>query len=107
MDPAQAAQALDSHTVLDVREPAERDAGFIAGSIHIPIAQVVARHEEIPSDKPVLVYCRVGNRSARVQQFLVQRGREVENLEGGLVAWAEAGQPITTDAGSPGVVADH
>jgi rhodanese-related sulfurtransferase len=107
MDAARAAEELDAYTVVDVREPGEWEAGFIAGSIHIPMAEVVARHAEIPEDKPVLVVCRVGGRSARVRQFLAGRGRMAENLEGGLLAWVEAGQPLVTDAGTPGVVADH
>ena len=79
---------INDVTLVDVREPVEWNAGHLDGAIHIPMQQVPARIAEIPRDKEVIVYCRSGARSARVQQYLVSQGYErVRNLVGGLMAW--------------------
>ena len=67
-------------TVLDVREPVEWSYGHVAGSVHIPMAEVPTRLEEVP-DGQVLVVCKVGARSARVAGYLVQQGRDAVNLD--------------------------
>lgn len=78
-------------TVLDVREPDEWAAGRIAGSVHIPVGELVARQDEVPEDLPLVVVCRSGNRSAFATEMLVRAGYEAENLAGGLQAWHAAG----------------
>jgi rhodanese-related sulfurtransferase len=78
--------------LVDVRTEDEWGTGRIAGSVHIPMDQLVARLDEI-GDRVVCV-CAVGTRSARVAQYLNAQGREAVNLEGGIYAWAEAGLPI-------------
>jgi molybdopterin/thiamine biosynthesis adenylyltransferase/rhodanese-related sulfurtransferase len=85
--------------LLDIREPYEWDAGHLAGAIHIPMQQVPARIDEVPRDKDVVVICRVGGRSARVQQFLQSQGyTRVKNLTGGLIAWKRDVDPSLTVA---------
>ena len=51
--------------VVDVREPYEWEAGHIDGSIHIPLAEVMAGGEQgrLSTDRPVVIVCRSGNRS--------------------------------------------
>jgi rhodanese-related sulfurtransferase len=50
---------------------------------------------ELPMDRPILVYCAVGSRSAQVFNFLARRGYpEVYNLDGGIYAWAQRGYPV-------------
>jgi rhodanese-related sulfurtransferase len=78
--------------LVDVRTEDEWATGRIAGSVHIPMDQLVARLDEI-GDQVVCV-CAVGARSARVAQYLNAQGREAVNLEGGIDAWAESGLPI-------------
>ena len=74
--------------VLDVRTAAEVTGGMLPGATHVPIEQVVARAEEIPQDKDVLVYCAGGARSAEVCDVLSRRGFDrMLNLEGGIGAW--------------------
>src|SRR5689334_18840331 len=84
--------------VVDVREPVEWAHGRIDGSVHIPMSELVERLDEVPADQQVLVVCKVGGRSARVVQYLVQSGREAVNLDGGLLDWAAAGRPLVADA---------
>jgi rhodanese-related sulfurtransferase len=81
--------------LLDVREDWEWDEQRIPGAVHIPMNQVPARVEEIPADRDVYVYCKVGGRSARVVDYLRRHGRErAVNVAGGIDAWAEAGLPV-------------
>ena len=88
---------LDNENVLilDVREQSEYDDGHIPGITLIPMGEVPARLNEIPTDKEVILTCRSGNRSGQVADFLRQQGyTNVHNMEGGIVAWEAAGLPI-------------
>lgn len=81
--------------MLDVREPDEFAAGHIPGITLIPMGDIASRLSEIPKDKEVIVTCRTGNRSAQVTDFLRAQGfTNVHNMEGGIVAWEEAGYPV-------------
>jgi len=81
--------------LLDVRTPQEFQQGRLAGARLIPIDQIIQRLGELPKDRPILVYCAVGSRSAQVFSFLARRGyAEVYNLDGGIYAWAAQGYPI-------------
>jgi len=75
--------------LLDVREPFERGLARIHPSVHIPMQEIPGRLSEIPRDRPLIVYCHTGVRSAMVAGFLEQRGyRQVANLNGGIDAWS-------------------
>ena len=87
-----AARLAEGWTLLDVRTDDEWAEGRIAGSVHIPMDQLMQRLDEV--DDRVVCVCAVGARSARVAQFLNARGREAVNLDGGLHAWASTGRPI-------------
>lgn len=81
--------------VLDVREPAEYEAGHVPGALSIPQADLATRLSEVPRDRDVLVVCASGMRSMRATQFLRGLGYDrVLNLLGGTTAWREAGLPI-------------
>jgi rhodanese-related sulfurtransferase len=86
------AKISDGWTLVDVRTEDEWAMGRIAGSVHIPMDQLVDRLDEL-GDQVVCV-CAVGARSARVAQYLNAQGREAVNLDGGIYAWAEAGLPL-------------
>jgi len=90
--------------LLDVREPDEWDAGHIEASTHIPIGELMARAEEVPADRCVVVVCRSGHRSAAAAQYLVHLGRDVANLGGGVTAWAASGRELVDADGRPGRV---
>lgn len=88
---------LDNPAVfmLDVREPDEYDAGHIPGITLIPTGEIADRLSEIPTDQTVIVTCRSGNRSAQVTDFLRDMGyTSVHNMEGGILAWEDAGYAI-------------
>ena len=78
-----------SVTLLDVREPAERDIVTVPGDqLAIPLRELPARLAEVPNDRTVVVYCRSGGRSARAVAELSRAGRDAVNLAGGVLAWA-------------------
>ncbi|MFM7055213.1 MAG: rhodanese-like domain-containing protein [Bacteroidota bacterium] len=74
--------------LIDVREQYEYDAANLGG-ILIPLGSVVDRHEEIPKDKPVVIHCRSGARSATAIRELENRFgyTNLSNLKGGIMAW--------------------
>ena len=103
MKPEDAKRRTDLH-LLDVREPDEWQAGHIAGSQHIPLGELSARIAEVPKDASILAICRLGNRSEAATRGLRQLGYTVENLEGGVAAWKQAGLPLEAAGGGPGRV---
>lgn len=83
--------------ILDVRDEAEFVAGHIQGAKHIPVADLAARLKEIEKfkEKPVMVNCQRGMRSAKASGILKANGfTQVHNLTGGLDAWIEAKMPV-------------
>jgi rhodanese-related sulfurtransferase len=87
-----AARVAEGWMLLDVRTDDEWAEGRIAGSVHIPMDQLMQRLDEV--DDRVVCVCAVGARSARVAQFLDGQGYEAVNLDGGVYAWASSGLPI-------------
>jgi rhodanese-related sulfurtransferase/glyoxylase-like metal-dependent hydrolase (beta-lactamase superfamily II) len=90
--------------LVDVREPDEWEAGHAPGARLIPMSQIEARLGELDEKKATVVICRSGGRSAAITQLLSGHGRSAVNVAGGMRGWAEAGLPIVTGAGEPGVV---
>lgn len=97
MDVVTTHELTEDHLLLDVREPDEWAAGRIPGALHLPMAQLNARQDELPQDRLIVVVCRSGNRSGMVTNALDQAGYRAENLEGGMQAWHAAGQPMEGD----------
>ena len=77
--------------LLDVRTPQENAAQSIEGSYLIPLQELGHRMDELPKDKEIVVYCRIGNRSAYACAYLSRMGYKVKNLEGGIALWNMAG----------------
>ena len=76
--------------LLDVRTPQEYFQARLAGAHLIPIDKLLERIGEVPTDRPLLVYCAVGARSSQVAEYLVRKGYpEVYDLRGGIEAWAK------------------
>ena len=76
--------------LLDVREPAEFDAGHVPGATNIPLGELRARLDELPDPalgREVVLYCGVGQRAYNATRALVQRGHRVRNLSGGFATW--------------------
>ncbi|MFV0462966.1 MAG: ThiF family adenylyltransferase [Nostocoides sp.] len=80
-------------TLIDVREPDERAATAIAGSIHVPLDAV--RNGWRPSQAgTIVVHCASGIRSAEAARLLSDRGVTVADLAGGILGWVDAGFPV-------------
>ncbi|MBX7257583.1 MAG: FAD-dependent oxidoreductase [Candidatus Hydrogenedentes bacterium] len=73
---------------LDVREPAEAEAGAIPGAMLISVDQLRSRVNELPKDREIGVYCAVGLRGYIACRFLKQHGFRARNLNGGFRTWA-------------------
>jgi rhodanese-related sulfurtransferase len=107
VDPQRVADWLTQESapqVIDVRETYEREAGHIAGTRHIEMAQLSQAASSVERDRPVVFYCRVGSRSLMAAQAFRASGFEAYSMRGGLVRWAQEGRPLAPDGGA---VAEH
>lgn len=81
--------------IVDIRQLAEMASGTVPGAEHIPMHTIPLRIQDIKQDKPVVLVCRSGARSAQACMFLAQNGFEnILNLRGGIMGWAGSGQQI-------------
>jgi len=97
LDPAGAAERVRDARwqTVDVRLAYERDEdGVLAGDTHIALTELSVRAGEIDPERPVLVYCHSGSRSAMAVAALRGAGYDAYNLAGGIVAWVAAGLPV-------------
>ncbi len=84
----------DCHLV-DVREPVEHAEEHITGSRLIPLGELEKRAHEISRDEPLVVMCRSGKRGGQALEKLQSQGfTNIQNLDGGILAWKEAGHPV-------------
>jgi rhodanese-related sulfurtransferase len=74
--------------VVDVREPKEREGGFIPESVNIPLGQLRGRIAELPTDRLLLVHCASGQRSYNACRLLSQKGYRCKNLSGSYKTYA-------------------
>lgn len=82
-------------TLLDVRGINEWNEGHIPQARHLMLGYLTDQLDKVPTDKPVVIQCRSGSRSAIGASILQAKGiSQVMNLVGGLNAWAAAGLPI-------------
>ncbi|WP_327010690.1 rhodanese-like domain-containing protein [Dactylosporangium sp. NBC_01737] len=85
----------DAPVLLDVRNPGEVETGAIDGSIHIPLAQLPQRLDEVPAGRPLVVCCAGGYRSSVAASLLRRAGwADVSDLIGGYEAWRISHPPI-------------
>ncbi|MEJ5054281.1 rhodanese-like domain-containing protein [Sphingobacterium sp. MYb382] len=79
--------------LIDVREPFEYEVSDIGG-LNIPLAGIVIEADKLAKDKPVIIQCRSGKRSAQAVMLLEQQGFDnLANLKGGILAWKEEIDP--------------
>lgn len=100
MTPTQAKAAVDAGTaiIVDVREDVEVAQAAVPGAMHIPMGELLDRLGEVPRDRQVIFLCHSGGRSENVCRYLEANEdgfAGVANLEGGIVAWSQAGLPVT------------
>ena len=91
LDPEELARKLDEGetvVVLDVREAWEVDLGTLPNTLWIPLDELAARIEEVPTDREVVCVCHHGVRSAFAARALAAAGHpRVFNLRGGVDRW--------------------
>jgi sulfur-carrier protein adenylyltransferase/sulfurtransferase len=85
----------DDIQLIDVREDNEVAVGRIPNSVHIPLAQVLTRTNEIDPNRETVVYCKMGGRSARAIDALQRSGFQgkLVNLKGGIIGWSNEVDP--------------
>jgi len=86
--------------LVDVRAEHEWEAGRIAGAAHIPLAELSERAGEIDKERPVVLYCRGGNRSTMATEALAEAGYDAVKLGEGIVGWAGEGLPLEPEDGT-------
>lgn len=90
--------------VLDVRGRSEWETGHLPGASHIPLGELANRLAEVPRDRPLVVHCQSGARSAIAASLLRARGiADVTNQLGGFAAWQAAGGPVRRAGERPAV----
>lgn len=93
-------QGAGAPVYLDVREDEEFAAGHVPGALHVPLAELPQRAGELP-DAPVLVLCRTGGRAGKAAAWLQEHGCDASVVQGGSVAWAQAGRPLVAEGEEP------
>ena len=84
--------------ILDVRSKEEFDSGHIEGAYLVPVSELENRLAELPKDKPIIVYCRSGNRSTSAANILLEKGfKEIFNMTGGIIEWQSNGFPVIVE----------
>ena len=96
----EARKLIDEGALLvDVRADHEWEAGHIAGAKHVPLPELPQRTGEIDQDRPVVVYCRGGNRSSMATAALNEAGYDAVKLSEGIVGWAGEDLPLEPEGG--------
>ena len=106
MDADTLAARLDEVQVVDVRQQGEWDAGHIEGARHIPGDVLDDNVHELDRSRPVVTVCRSGGRSSDAARRLVAEGFRAQSLDGGMLAWEEAGLAVVASGGMPGRVVE-
>ncbi len=84
--------------VLDVRRPAEFEAGHVPGSLHIPFGELPERLDELPRDRAIATICKAGARSGLAASILQREGfgSILHVARGGVAGWRSEGRPVET-----------
>ena len=85
----------DDIQIIDVREDHEVAIGTIPNSVHIPLAQILTRMNEIDPNRETVVHCKMGGRSARAIDALQRSGYQgrLMNLKDGIIGWSNEVDP--------------
>lgn len=93
----------EDYTILSIRQAKDYEAGHIAGAMNIPFGKgMQEQFSEIPTDKPVVVYCYTGQTSSQTMAVLRMLGYEAYSLAGGMgseggAGWLGGGYPVVTE----------
>lgn len=81
--------------LVDVRNPAETEAGTVPGAVLVPLARLLVGSDELDADRPTVVFCASGQRSSIAASVLRARGfARVADVLGGFEAWQAGGLPV-------------
>ncbi|MFC5559042.1 rhodanese-like domain-containing protein [Ureibacillus thermophilus] len=80
-------EAGEALNIIDVREVHEYQGGHIPGAVNIPLGLLPIRMNELSKDKPYIVVCLAGGRSAQATELLDRNGFDATNMLGGMSAW--------------------
>lgn len=86
-------------TVIDVRNPDEYAEGHVQGAQWLPVDDVIARFDELPTEGPLLFICMVGARSGLAAEYAAAMGAAEDrlfNIDDGTPGWIQAGLPVST-----------
>jgi rhodanese-related sulfurtransferase len=99
--------AAGAVSVVDVRGRAEWEAGHLPGVRNIPVGYLVDHLDELERDRPLVLHCQSGSRSAIAASVLRARGfANVVNLSDGFAAWKAAGRAVSRE-GAEAALAPH
>lgn len=85
--------------LIDVRADHEWEAGRIPGAVHVPLPELPQRTGELDQDRPVVVYCRGGNRSSMAAAALAEAGYDAAKMSEGIVGWKAEDLPLEPEGG--------
>jgi hydroxyacylglutathione hydrolase/adenylyltransferase/sulfurtransferase len=85
--------------LVDVRDDSEHEAGHLPGDRHVHLDEVAGAADSFDQGRPLVFYCRSGNRSSMPADAFREAGYDAYNLAGGIVAWHEAGLPLEPEGG--------
>ena len=98
---AEAKKLIDSGAqVVDIRTDVEHEAGHIPGDRHVPLADLPGESAQLNKDAALIVYCRSGNRSGPTAEAFAASGWDAHSIDGGLLAWSEAGYELEPSEGT-------
>ncbi|SDW06963.1 hydroxyacylglutathione hydrolase [Marininema mesophilum] len=101
-EPSEIAQRVNQGdvTVIDVRNDSEWEAGHLPQALHIPLTQLTSQLDTLSKDRPLLLQCKAGGRSAIASSLLQAQGYDVINLRGGWDRWMECNLPTCSSPAS-------
>jgi hydroxyacylglutathione hydrolase len=83
--------------IIDLRGNTEFNSGHIAGAKHVFVGTLLQNLDQVPTDKPVIIHCQGGDRSAIAYSLLVKNGyKQIKNYSGGINEWVKEQQPIVS-----------
>jgi hydroxyacylglutathione hydrolase len=92
-------EVIHNETVdmIDLRGAAEYNTGHISGAKHVFVGTLLQNLDEIPKNRPVIIHCQGGDRSAIAYSLLVKNGySNVRNFSGGINEWVKEQQPLVS-----------
>ncbi len=85
----------ENYLILDVRTIDEYNEGHLVSAILIPVDELEERLNELPKNKPIIVYCRSGRRSSKAADILLKnKFSPIYEMTGGIELWKKNGYPL-------------